>query len=208
VSEEIAMQTQSEPRLRKRLHCTLSDDARRHNGLILNLSQRGLFVQTNMPAEPGTLLSIDVHDPIRGEEIPIRAAVVWRRRVPARMKGTNESGMGLRLVSRPDAWQQMMSGMLEPTPAQPDAVASSAEPSTKRVTKPSAKPSTKPSTKPRESAPVVDPAPVCTFVVRLAQPGGPRSRRLWVQATSEQAAREEAIARAGVGWTILELSRR
>lgn len=198
------MQTQSEPRLRKRLHCTLSVDARRHNGLILNLSQRGLFVQTSMPAEPGTLLSIDVHDPIRGEEIPIQAAVVWRRRVPARMKGTNESGMGLRLVSRPDAWQQMMSGMLEPTPAPPDVVAGSAEPATSRVTKHSANPSTNP----REPAPVVDPAPVSTFVVRLAQPGGPRSRRLWIQAATEQAARQEALARAGIGWTILELSRR
>jgi len=182
------MQTQSEPRLRKRLHCTLNVDARRHNGLILNLSRRGMFVQTSMPAEPGTLLDIDVRDPVRGDDIPVQAAVVWRKRVPARMKGTNESGMGLRLVTRPDAWQTMMSGMLEPGD-EPEAPPSAAAP---RV----------------EAEPVAPPTPVFTFVVRLGQPGGPRSRRLWVQAESEESARHEALARAGSGWTILELARR
>lgn len=182
------MQTQSEPRLRKRLHCTLNVDARRHNGLILNLSRRGMFVQTSMPAEPGTLLEIDVRDPVRGDDIPVQAAVVWRKRVPARMKGTNESGMGLRLISRPDAWQTMMSGMLESgdeSDAQAGTAAAAVAPE-----------------------PVAAPAPVPTFVVRLGQPGGPRSRRLWVQAESEESARREALARAGHGWTILELARR
>jgi hypothetical protein len=199
------MQTQCEPRLRKRLHCTLNVDARRHNGLILNLSQRGLFVQTSMPAEPGTLLDIDVHDPVRGAEIPIQAAVVWRRRVTNRLKGTNESGMGLRLVSRPDAWQQMMSGMLEPTDERLAQVADPASPAPSDVTNPI--------TADREATPIVAKPivatpPVATFVVRLAQPGGPRSRRLWIQAESDEAARAEALARAGGGWTILELRRR
>lgn len=194
------MQTQSEPRLRKRLHCTLNVDTRRHNGLILNLSRRGLFVQTSMPAEPGTLLDIDVHDPVRGAEIPIQAAVVWRRRVTNRLKGTNESGMGLRLVSRPDAWHQMMSGMIESSDGRLDRVAESAGPAEHAVTHAVGEE--------REPDPVVAAPPVATFVVRLAQPGGPRSRRLWIQAANEEAAREEALARAGGGWTILELRRR
>ena len=57
------MQTQADPRVRKRMACTLSLETRQHNGLILNLSERGLFVQTSLPAEPGTLLDVDVRDP-------------------------------------------------------------------------------------------------------------------------------------------------
>jgi hypothetical protein len=106
------MQTQSEQRVRKRLPCTLSSEARSHNGMILNLSERGLFVQTSLPAKPGTLLNLDVLDPLHGDAIPLEATVVWRRRVTARMTGVTQSGMGLRLVSQPSEWQQMLGGLL------------------------------------------------------------------------------------------------
>lgn len=190
------MQTQSEPRLRKRLPCTLSMEARRHNGMILNLSSRGLFVQTSLPAEPGTLLDLDVHDPLQGEAIPLQAAVVWRRRVSPRMTGVNQSGMGLRLLNRPTAWQTMMSDLLgstsSPDLGQPDV----AEPtSAHRVEEP-----------PTESTPA--PEPVFRFDVRLAETGGPRSRRVVVEVEDETAAGKEARRIAGEGWTVLEIRRR
>lgn len=183
------LQTEAEPRVRKRMSCTLSVEARRHNGLVLNLSSRGLFVQTTLPAEPGTLLDLDVRDPVRGEAIPLQAAVVWRRRVSPRMTGVNQSGMGLRLLHRPPAWQALMSELLEDVPEtlspRPDADTQCAE----------------------STAPAAEPAVPCYFV-RLGQAGGPRSRRLLVQADTEDAACREALARVGAGWTVLEIAPR
>ena len=187
------MQTQGEQRVRKRLHCTLNVEARRHSGLILNLSGRGLFVQTSLPAEPGTRLAVDVRDPTLDEAIPLEAAVVWRRRVSPLMTGVNQSGMGLRLLTPPDAWQRMMSVMLAvDRPSEPPPAGREDVETTHRDPALDASPST---------------PPPATFIVRLAAAGGPRSRRLVVVAESESAARSRALREAGTGWTVLEIRR-
>lgn len=189
------MQTQTDPRVRKRLPCTLSTEERSHNGMILNLSERGLFVQTSLPAKPGTLLNLDVLDPLCGDAIPLEATVVWRRRVSARMTGVTQSGMGLRLLSQPSEWQQMMCGLLGNGSSVTGAPATG------------------------ESSPIAADAPeaavdgrplppVFAFDVRLAKPGSPRSRRIVVESGDEAAARAEAQHIAGNGWTILEIRRR
>lgn len=195
------MQTQAEPRIRKRLACTLNVEARQHNGLILNLSQRGLFVQTTLPAEPGTLLALDVRDPVRGEAIPLQAAVVWRRRVSPRMTGTNQSGMGLRLIERPDAWTTMLSSLLA-TDAPGEARAADTAAATPAPARPAG---ATPTEAPASPATGADARPV--FCVRLAQAGGPRSRRMRVQGQDEIDAGKEALREAGEGWTVLEVWR-
>lgn len=177
------MHVQSEPRVRKRLQCTLELEARRHSGLILNLSECGMFVQTSLPAEPGTLLGIDVRVPSHPEPIPVQAAVVWRRRVSPRITGINQSGMGLRLVSRPSEYRSMMADILEPVLKE-----SMTESSTRAGPEPE---------------PNLD-----RFVLRLAQIGGPRSRRLVLESRSKQAACEAALEEVGHGWTILEIVKR
>jgi len=177
------LQIQSEPRVKKRLQCTLELDARRHNGLILNLSEQGMFVQTSLPAEPGTVVGIDVRFPSQPEPIPVQAAVVWRRRVSPRMTGINQSGMGLRLVSPPTEYRALMADILEP------------------VLKESAGQESEVSTQ----APDAD---LDCYVVRLAQKGGPRSRRLVVHSPSKQSACEAALEEVGEGWTILEIVER
>ena len=189
------MQTQSEQRVRKRLPCTLSSEARSHNGMILNLSERGLFVQTSLPAKPGTLLNLDVLDPQRGDAIPLEATVVWRRRVTARMTGVTQSGMGLRLVSQPSEWQQMMCGLLG-NESDPTSVLATGASSPSATNDPEAAIDERP------------PPPALAFDVRLAKPGSPRSRRIVVESGDEAAARAEARRVAGNGWTILEIRRR
>ena len=173
------MQSQSEPRVRRRLHCTLSGDCGSQSGLILNLSARGLFVQTSQPAEPGTVLALDVSDPVRDDTIPLQAAVVWRRRVSRRMTGVNQSGMGLRLLTPPAEWEALMTGFLG------DA------------TDPHAAP----------VAEAAEAKPTARFVVRLAKAGGPRSRRVVVESECETDARSEALRRVGSGWAVLEVSK-
>ncbi len=75
------MQIQLNPRVKKRVPCTLNLAKSQHAGLILNFSERGMFVQTSLPSEPGTLIDIDFRDPSRNRAIALQAAVVWRRRV-------------------------------------------------------------------------------------------------------------------------------
>jgi uncharacterized protein (TIGR02266 family) len=174
------LQLQTEPRVKKRLQCTLELDARRHSGLILNLSERGMFVQTSLPAEPGTVVGIDVRAPSQTDPIPVQAAVVWRRRVSPRMTGVNQSGMGLRLLTTPSEYQAMMANILEPVLKE----SSSAANATAHV----------------EPEPDLD-----RYVLRLAQKGGPRSRRLVVESQSKQAACRAALDQVGEGWTILEI---
>ena len=41
-------------RTRKRVTCELVSGGRRFNGIVLDLSPRGLFVKTNATAEPGS----------------------------------------------------------------------------------------------------------------------------------------------------------
>jgi len=91
--------------------------------------------------------------------------------------------MGVRLVSPPSTYQAMMVGILEPVLKETHASASTA------------------------ASPVAEPELV-QFVLRLAQKGGPRSRRLVVASHSKQAACEAAIEEVGEGWTILEISER
>jgi hypothetical protein len=158
--------------------------------MILNLSQRGMFVQTTLPAEPGTLVDVDFDHPGHGESIAVQAAVVWRRRVSPRMTGINQSGMGMRILMDTPAYEALLTGMLSASEsvAMPD-------PGAARTIDES----------PGQDEPRSD---LHRFVVRLAQEGGPRSRRAVVHSASERAARTAALEQVGAGWTILEVVKR
>jgi hypothetical protein len=181
----MSVQAHSDPRVKKRLHCTLAHEARKSPGLVLNLSSRGLFVQTSLLAEPGTLVDIDLQGPQTSESIPLQAAVVWRRRVSPRMTGMNQSGMGVRILSHTAEYDALVDGILTGGTAAVGA-----------------------STKPRSRAAAVDETPQHSYVIRLGMPGTPRSRRIVVQGATEQVARSEAAVRVGSEWTILEISKK
>lgn len=179
------MQTNVEPRVRKRLPCTLGHADRHQSGLILNLSNGGLFIQTNLPVEPGSLIDIGFRNPSGQDEIDIHGAVIWRRRVSSRMMGRTESGMGVRLLGQPSAYSEMMSSFLEK--AEPELI---------------------------RDAPVAAPEVANTpervidakeYIVRLALEGSPRTKRLVIVSNNPGSARSEALIRAGEGWSVLEL---
>jgi hypothetical protein len=184
------MQFNYEPRVKKRLSCSLNQDSRHHRGMILNLSQRGMFIQTTQPAEPGTLVDVDFSDPSHGDSIAVQAAVVWRRRVSPRMTGINQSGMGMRILMNTPEYESLMTGMLGAS----ESVAT-ATPGAERTIDES----------PQKDEPRAD---LHRYVVRLAQEGGPRSRRAVVHSASEKGARATALEQVGAGWTILEVVKR
>jgi hypothetical protein len=182
-----AMQAQCDTRVKKRVSCTLNLESRHHRGMILNLSQRGLFVQTTLPAEPGTLVDIDLDDPRRGESIAVQAAVVWRRRVSPRMTGINQSGMGMRILMNSPQYENLLAGMLGESTERTESTHSN---------------------KPAATSGAAPGPDLERYVVRLAQDGGPRSRRAVVQCESERSARAKALEQVGDGWTIIEVVRR
>lgn len=102
------MQTAIEPRVRRRVPCTINVAGGQHRALVLNLSRSGLFVQTSLPADPGTPIAIDLSGPRGDESIAVSGTVVWRRRISPRMSSTNQSGMGVRLDAPPMAWSELV----------------------------------------------------------------------------------------------------
>lgn len=105
------MQLQPEPRVRRRLPCTLDTTEGHRQGLVLNLSRSGLFVQTNLPPRPGTEVAVDLTGPEVGDRILVHAEVVWRRRLNSRMTGTATSGMGLRLQAPDPGYEALLRGI-------------------------------------------------------------------------------------------------
>lgn len=175
-----AMQTQSETRVKKRIHCTLEHESRHGSGLILNLSPSGIFVQTTQPAEPGTRVAIDFIDPEHSRPIELETAVVWRRRISPHMTGLNQSGMGLRLIDAPPEYRALVAKS-----AQPPLIDKA----------------------PREERPT-GVGPLYDYVVRLGRSGGPRTRHIKICAPDMCTARSEALQRAGKDWDVVEISMR
>jgi hypothetical protein len=68
-------------------------------GFTRNISLTGLFLQTNMPLPPGTILHMEVTFPDR--TFRLRGRVVWSKKVPAQLAHVLECGMGIRFVQPP-----------------------------------------------------------------------------------------------------------
>ena len=82
-------------RKRRRLPCELYADGRHASGLTVDLSSRGMFVQTLGTWAPGTRLSLEVREGPRTHRLA--ALVVRRRVVPARLTSVSRGGLGLEL---------------------------------------------------------------------------------------------------------------
>jgi hypothetical protein len=186
--ESDLVQTVVEPRVKKRLPCTLGHADRQQSGLILNLSQGGLFVQTNMPAQPGSLIDIGFRDPAGEADIDLHGAVIWRRRVSSRMMGRTESGMGVRLLGGTAAYAELLTSFLER--AEPELIRDA------------------PKAAPEVVNTVEQAREDSEYIVRLALEGSPRTKRLAIISQSPGSARVEALERAGEGWSILDLRKR
>ena len=180
-------------RVKKRIPCTLDQDERQHSGMILNLSHGGVFVQTNFPAEPGSLVDLHFRGPKGDDFEALQAAVVWRKRISSHMLGTTQSGMGLRFLVAPSQYVDMIERIGEPN----------GQAATLEVNVPRREEGTD---EPAGSSALGTDGDTERYVVRLAQQGGPRTRQFVLDCSSEEAARTEALKRLGSGWTILEIS--
>jgi hypothetical protein len=86
-----------------RVPCRVQIGDSSHFGVVLNLSRNGLFVQTSAGVLAGDPVELTLHG-----EVPVRAQVVWHRRVPPALRSVAQGGAGLRIVGAPEEYYWML----------------------------------------------------------------------------------------------------
>jgi len=180
------VETQAEPRFKKRLPCRVRAAGNSHTGMVLNLSRGGLFVQTSAGPPPGADVTVALDLANHPETLPIGAKVVWRRVVASHLRTLSLGGIGVRIESAPEAYYSFLLGVTGEAPA-------ARSPSDGEYAAPT-----------RESR---SDSPKMAFRIRIKEAGGSRSRTLMLHCESEGEARTRALTIAGAGWVILELER-
>jgi hypothetical protein len=98
-------------RKRRRLTVRFGVDGPDKTGFTRNISASGLFIQTNLPLPPGTILRMEIA--FRDRTFALRGRVVWAKRVPAALAHVIECGMGIRYVQPPADFRDFFERWLE-----------------------------------------------------------------------------------------------
>lgn len=200
-------------RIRRRVTCELLLEGRSYRGIVLDLSETGVFVQTEATPGPGAPLTLRIRTP-SGGEIEVSARVARRKVAPRELAGVVRGGLGLRVDRPPAAYFELIGS------TDPDGAAASAGrgglggsrvgprlPGAPAAAGPPSRPSDSPAAGRSAPAAAPEPAPDTRpeFRVRVKQSAGPRSRTLRVRAASSDEARRRAMRELGDGWEILSV---
>lgn len=96
-------------RVRTRLQVQVSWDAARELVRARDLSEGGVFLQTNHPIEPGTPVEIELDD-LRGRPLSVEGTVAWVRLESDR---AGAPGMGIRFRNLDDWDRTLLSELVE-----------------------------------------------------------------------------------------------
>ena len=91
------MRTTAEPRFKRRIPCRMKQSRRTSSGMVLDLSRRGLFVQTTVSAKAGDEVEVVLSGSEQEPDVVLNTQVVWQRKVPYQLRSTLQSGMGLQI---------------------------------------------------------------------------------------------------------------
>ena len=89
-------------RARRRIMVRYGLSAADKTAFTKNLSETGLFIQTNTVFKPGTTIHVAIQFP--QETISMWAQVVWAKVVPAQLAHVLECGMGVRFIDPTPDW--------------------------------------------------------------------------------------------------------
>jgi hypothetical protein len=178
-------------RIKRRVTCELALDGRRYRGIVLDLSESGVFVQTEATPAPGSRLRLRFHD-ADGAAFEVDASVARRQVAPPQLASVVRGGLGLRVHAPPPSYLDLLARAGEPAAG---ARAGGAGRSGHGAARPAAAPRPP------------DPPPGDPFRVRVKQCDGPRSRTVAVRAPSEQEAAKRVLADLGRGWEVLRIER-
>lgn len=208
-------------RIKRRTTCELAVDGRRYRGIVLDLSETGLFVQTEATPTPGAPIQLRFHAG-DGTTFEVEASVARRQVAPPQLAGVVRGGLGLRVHTPPAAYFGLLGQDEAEAANRSDARAAA---SARRAASPGpaagasaeaarARPVARTTVRsgPREVPPPPAPAPPAApvgdpFRVRVKQCDGPRSRTVEVRAVTPEEAGKRALADVGKGWEVLRVER-
>ncbi|MEJ2696919.1 MAG: PilZ domain-containing protein [Candidatus Sulfobium sp.] len=98
----------------RRLEVEFSSSGRYYRGISSNFSLGGLFVRTNHPFSPGTLIDLTVHLP-GGEEAVLKGKVKMALKSPV---VSLKSGMGIQILERDKAFVDFVGSLEDEAPAE------------------------------------------------------------------------------------------
>ncbi len=107
------MRAPADERFRKRIPCAFNAGGRSSSGLVLNVSRSGLFLQTSMPEDSGTVVDLELNPLEREKPIALTARVVWRRAVPAQLRTIVNGGIGMQIIRADEAYYGLLSALVE-----------------------------------------------------------------------------------------------
>ena len=204
-------------RSKRRMTCRVHVDGRQHNGIVLDLSGSGLFIQTGAKLAPGVRVDIDLSMPDGDARMQIE--VVRRKQVPPQLLTVAQGGIGVRILSAPEAYYRFLHELQEKerelearaaatTPQAGSARAVSPSPAPRpaspaRPASVSEKPAAAPALRPPPPPKPEPPKP--RFRVRVCQTQGARSRVVDVAAASADAAARQVLAELGEEWKLLKV---
>ena len=173
---------------------------------MLDVSPKGMFVQTLKPIDPGGEIGVIFTLPESGQTIEVRACVVRSLRVPRHLATVATAGVGLRINVAPSEYYDFIASLshLDEKAATAGKRAAAPEQSEKPEPKPKPRKRKLP---PRMAKPKPKPEPKieARYRVKAKQTVGPRSRALVISATSREHAKSQAIEQIGSDWEIVEV---
>lgn len=98
------MDHRREPRMKKRIACALWIKGVRQHGIVLDLSSKGLFVQTSAKPSPGESIRIELTLPGQKQATTLMATVARVRMVPPALLTVAQGGIGLMLQNPPEEY--------------------------------------------------------------------------------------------------------
>ena len=206
-------------RSKRRMSCRVHAEGRQHNGIVLDLSGSGLFIQTGARLSPGARVDLDLSLP--DEVARMQVDVVRRKQVPAQLLTVAQGGIGVRIVSAPESYYRFLQHLQQaeqaagagPPPAAaapvreatpPRVAPTLAAPGASRPATPAA-PAPPAPPRPAPAAPKVAEPPKPRFRVRVCQTQGARSRVIDVAAHDAEEAGRQVLRELGEEWKLLKV---
>jgi hypothetical protein len=188
---------QQSPRFKRRLPCNLAFQGRRDSGIVLNLSEGGLYVQTNLGARRGSIVDVAVQSPSGSQSIALQARVVWKRVKNSHVLGLDRSGLGLEIREPIHEYADLIQDIGGTGERGADACERSGTSPTRE--------SATPSSEQHEVVESLALPPTPAYRVRLKLEGSPRTRTLRIHASSTAEALSQVASESGPGWEVIEI---
>lgn len=195
------MHIQHHPRYKKRVPCEFHDDKGRHVGMVLNMSQTGLFVSSRATPPVGSRVTLKLAARMGSEAQDVPARVVWKRKVHGSTHAEGNGGIGLEIVGLSDRYDRFIQNLIPEIGEEGVATQAGNTSFAERATAAAAVQS------PTAARAVQAAALLPKFRVRAALIGTPRTKVLELCVADAAEACERATIQLGGDWEVREVVR-